>query len=159
MPAATSQISRSSSQKPSKRPAATHAKSRAAEPRRRIPQTSGAIAPKILAWTTTPWTLPSNLALAVHPDTDYALLEKGGEHWVIARASREAYATELDGWVEVGLLKGRELIGRRYEPMFPFFADTENAFVVLGGEFIELGEGTGVVHIAPAFGEDDMAAR
>jgi isoleucyl-tRNA synthetase len=116
-----------------------------------------AIAPTILAWTTTPWTLPSNLALAVHPDTDYALLEKGGEHWIIARASMEAYARELDGWVEVGVLKGTELIGRHYEPMFPFFANTENAFVVLGGEFIELGEGTGVVHLAPAFGEDDMA--
>jgi isoleucyl-tRNA synthetase len=116
-----------------------------------------AIAPKILAWTTTPWTLPSNLALAVHPGTDYALMEKGGEHWIIARDSLQHYVKELDGWVEVGVLKGKELIGRRYEPMFPFFADTENSFVVLGGEFIELGEGTGVVHIAPAFGEDDMA--
>ena len=116
-----------------------------------------AIAPKLLAWTTTPWTLPSNLALAVHPEADYALLEKDGEHWILADASRDHYAKELDGFVKVGSLKGTELIGRSYEPLFPFFAATEKAFVVLGGSFIELGEGTGVVHIAPAFGEDDMA--
>ena len=121
------------------------------------PKHNEAIAPKLLAWTTTPWTLPSNLALAVHPDTEYALLEKGGEHWIIAEASREHYAKEIGDWVKVGSLKGRELIGRSYEPLFPFFSQTENAFVVVGGEFIELGEGTGVVHIAPAFGEDDMA--
>ncbi len=115
------------------------------------------IAPKILAWTTTSWTLPSNLALAVHPDADYALLEKDGGHWIIADASREHYAKELEGFAKVGSYKGSELIGRTYEPMFPFFADTEKSFVVIGGEFIELGEGTGVVHIAPAFGEDDLA--
>ncbi|HET7715723.1 MAG TPA: isoleucine--tRNA ligase [Bauldia sp.] len=121
------------------------------------PKQGEAIAPKLLAWTTTPWTLPSNLALAVHPEADYALLEKGGEHWILADSSRDHYAKELEGWVRVGTLKGAELIGRTYEPLFPFFASTEKAFVVLGGEFIELGEGTGVVHIAPAFGEDDMA--
>ena len=116
-----------------------------------------AITPKLLAWTTTPWTLPSNLALAVHPEADYALMEHQGEHWILADASREIYAKELDGWAHVGTLKGADLIGRSYKPLFPFFADTENAFVVIGGDFIELGEGTGVVHIAPAFGEDDMA--
>ncbi len=121
------------------------------------PKHSEVIAPKLLAWTTTPWTLPSNLALAVHPEADYALMEKGGEHWILADSSREHYAKELEGWVKVGSLKGAELIGRSYEPLFPFFADAEKSFVVLGGEFIELGEGTGVVHIAPAFGEDDMA--
>ncbi len=114
------------------------------------------IASKLLAWTTTPWTLPSNLALAVHPDADYAMLERNGEHWILADASREHYAKELADAAHVGTLKGSDLIGRTYRPMFPFFADTPGAFVVLGGEFIELGEGTGVVHIAPAFGEDDM---
>ena len=82
--------------------------------------------------------------------------EKDGDHWILADSSREHYAKELDGFVKVGSLKGAELIGRTYEPLFPFFAKTENSFVVLGGDFIELGEGTGVVHIAPAFGEDDM---
>ena len=120
------------------------------------PKAGETIAPKLLAWTTTPWTLPSNLALAVHPDADYALMQRNGEHWIIADTSREHYAKELTDFVQVGTLKGEELIGRSYEPMFPFFADTKNAFVVLGGEFIELGEGTGVVHIAPAFGEDDL---
>ncbi len=120
------------------------------------PRPGEAITPKLLAWTTTPWTLPSNLALAVHPEADYALLEKNGEHWILAEASREHYAKELEGFAKVGTLKGADLIGRSYKPLFPFFASTENAFVVLGGSFIELGEGTGVVHIAPAFGEDDM---
>ncbi|MCW5697159.1 MAG: isoleucine--tRNA ligase [Bauldia sp.] len=115
-----------------------------------------AIAPKLLAWTTTPWTLPSNLALAVHPEADYALLQKGGEHWIIADASRAHYAKELGGFAQVGTLKGRDLIGRTYAPLFPYFADTPNAFQVLGAEFIELGEGTGIVHMAPAFGEDDL---
>jgi isoleucyl-tRNA synthetase len=120
------------------------------------PKAGETATPKLLAWTTTPWTLPSNLALAVHPDADYALMQGNGEHWILADASREHYARELEGFVKVGSLKGAELIGRTYEPLFPFFAGTEHAFVVLGGSFIELGEGTGVVHIAPAFGEDDM---
>jgi len=121
------------------------------------PKHGEVIAPKLLAWTTTPWTLPSNLALAVHPEAEYALLEKGGEHVILADSSRAHYAKELEGFAQVGSLKGAELVGRSYEPLFPFFADAEKSFVVLGGEFIELGEGTGVVHIAPAFGEDDMA--
>ncbi len=115
------------------------------------------IAPKLLAWTTTPWTLPSNLALAVHPEADYAMLERNGEHWILADASLPHYAKELGDFGKVGSLKGADLIGRSYQPLFPFFAATKGAFVVLGGEFIELGEGTGVVHIAPAFGEDDLA--
>ncbi len=115
------------------------------------------VAPKLVAWTTTPWTLPSNLALAVHPEADYAVLEKDGERLILAEASRAQYVKELEGFAPVGSVRGSELIGRRYRPLFPFFSETENAFVVLGGSFIELGEGTGVVHIAPAFGEDDMA--
>ncbi|MCW5713558.1 MAG: isoleucine--tRNA ligase [Bauldia sp.] len=120
------------------------------------PRAGETIAPKLVAWTTTPWTLPSNLALAVHPEADYALLQKDGAHLIIADASRAHYAKELDGFAQVGSLKGTDLIGRTYEPLFPYFADTPNAFQVLGGEFIELGDGTGVVHIAPAFGEDDL---
>ena len=92
-----------------------------------------------------------------HPDADYALLEKNGERLDHRRGLAEHYARELDGFAQVGTLKGTELIGRTYEPLFPFFATQgAGAFVVLGGDFIELGEGTGVVHIAPAFGEDDM---
>lgn len=120
------------------------------------PKSGEVIAPKLLAWTTTPWTLPSNLALAVHPEAEYALLERDGEHLILAEASREHYAKELGDAVKVGSLKGAELIGRTYKPLFPFFADNEESFVVLGAEFIELGEGTGIVHMAPAFGEDDL---
>ena len=111
----------------------------------------------VAAWTTTPWTLPSNLACAVGPEFDYAIMEKDGEHVVLADALREAYAKELEGYEKAGSLKGSELAGREYEPLFPFFADTENAFRVLAADFVTLESGTGIVHTAPAFGEDDLA--
>ncbi|WP_029076818.1 isoleucine--tRNA ligase [Kaistia adipata] len=113
---------------------------------------------RLLAWTTTPWTLPSNMALAVAPDADYAVLEKDGVRLVIGAPLVGNYAKELDGYVEVAQLKGAELIGRTYQPMLPFFAaeKANGAFRVIGGDFIEMTDGTGVVHIAPAFGEDDM---
>ncbi|WP_349368950.1 isoleucine--tRNA ligase [Salinarimonas sp.] len=114
------------------------------------------IAPKLYAWTTTPWTLPSNLALAVAPDADYAVLAKGEERAILAQARIEAYAKELDGYEVVGTIKGSELVGRRYTPLFPFFESAPNAFQVIAGDFVELDGGTGVVHLAPAFGEDDM---
>ena len=115
--------------------------------------------PKLLAWTTTPWTLPSNMGLAVAPDADYAVMEKGSERWIIAEASRERYAAELADLRHVRTIKGAELVGLTYQPLFPFFADRkkDGAFRVVAGDFIEMGEGTGVVHMAPAFGEDDLA--
>src|SRR5690606_11206226 len=69
------------------------------------------------------------------------------------------YAKELDGYVEVATLRGADLVGRSYRPLFSFFEDKrqEGAFRVHAGSFIEMTDGTGVVHIAPAFGEDDMA--
>jgi isoleucyl-tRNA synthetase len=114
---------------------------------------------KLLAWTTTPWTLPSNMGLAVKPDADYAVMEKGGERWMLAEASRERYEAELGAFAHVRTIKGAELVGRTYAPLFPFFADRKagGAFRVIAGDFIEMGEGTGVVHLAPAFGEDDLA--
>ncbi len=113
---------------------------------------------RLLAWTTTPWTLPSNMALAVKADADYAVLEKGGERLVIGAPLAANYAKELEGWNEVGTLAGAELVGRSYRPLFPFFEAKrqEGAFRVHAGGFIEMTDGTGVVHIAPAFGEDDM---
>ncbi|MBB5752387.1 isoleucine--tRNA ligase [Prosthecomicrobium pneumaticum] len=113
---------------------------------------------RLLAWTTTPWTLPSNMALAVKADADYAVLEKGGERLVIGAPLAANYAKELEGWNEVGTLAGAELVGRTYRPLFPFFEGKrqEGAFRVHAGGFIEMTDGTGVVHIAPAFGEDDM---
>lgn len=111
---------------------------------------------RLLAWTTTPWTLPSNLALAVGPELDYAVVEKDGERLVIGAAALERYAKELGDWQRVGTLKGAELAGRRYQPLFPYFRDAEKAFVVLAADFVDVAEGTGCVHIAPGFGEDDL---
>jgi isoleucyl-tRNA synthetase len=112
----------------------------------------------LLAWTTTPWTLPSNLALAIGPEIDYDVLELDGRRFVIGSARAETYADELAGAESVATVKGSELVGRKYKPLFPYFADTSNAFVVLGGDFVSTEEGTGIVHMAPGFGEDDQRA-
>ena len=111
---------------------------------------------KILVWTTTPWTLPSNLALAVGPEIDYAIVHKDGVRYVIGQATFAAYKKELDGFEPIGAMKGKELVGRTYEPLFPFFAGHANSFRVLAGDFVDTAEGTGVVHMAPGFGEDDQ---
>ncbi len=113
---------------------------------------------RILAWTTTPWTLPSNLAVAVGPDIDYAVMEKDGVRYILAESRLGAYERELANAVQVATLKGSELAGRRYTPLFSFFADTPNAFQVLAGEFVSTEDGTGVVHMAPGFGEEDQNA-
>ncbi|HEX2063052.1 MAG TPA: class I tRNA ligase family protein, partial [Acidimicrobiales bacterium] len=119
--------------------------------------TDGGGAPThLLLWTTTPWTLPSNLAIAVGADIDYAVFEEGGARYVLGEATVPTYERELAGAVRVGTVKGRELVGRRYRPLFPYFADTPNAFRVLAGDFVTTDEGTGAVHLAPGFGEDDQ---
>ncbi len=115
----------------------------------------------IAAWTTTPWTLPSNLALAVGPEITYVIVKiEGGDLVIVAEAALENYAKELSvGDAEpevVGSMLGSDLAGRTYEPMFDYFAGRENSFVVLSADFVETGDGTGVVHIAPGFGEDDQ---
>ncbi len=109
-------------------------------------------------WTTTPWTLPSNLALAVGPDIDYALFERDGRRFALGEGTLAAYEKQLEGATRVGTVPGRDLVGRRYEPLFPYFTGTENAFVVLGAAFVSTDEGTGIVHMAPGFGEDDQIA-
>ena len=106
---------------------------------------------RLLAWTTTPWTLPSNLALAVGADIDYGVFELDGARYITAGAPPE-------GAEPVGTMRGSELVGRRYTPLFPYFADTPNAFVVIAADFVSTDEGTGVVHLAPGFGEDDQRA-
>ena len=112
---------------------------------------------RILAWTTTPWTLPSNLALAVGPDVEYALMKDADGHtYVIADARVGAYEKELNGAERIGTVTGSELAGRSYEPLFPFLAGTDNAFRVLAADFVTTEDGTGVVHLAPGFGEDDQ---
>ncbi|GAA0474939.1 isoleucine--tRNA ligase [Paractinoplanes deccanensis] len=113
---------------------------------------------KIAVWTTTPWTLPSNLALAVGPSIEYAVLEKDGEKLILGASRVAAYAKELEGWEQVGTVLGSELAGRRYEPLFDFLVEAggPNAFQVLAADYVTDEDGTGVVHQAPAFGEDDQ---
>ena len=111
---------------------------------------------RVLVWTTTPWTLPSNLALAVGPDIDYAVFEEEGTRYLLGEATVGSYERELAGARRVGTITGADLVGRRYTPLFPWFADTPNAFRVLAGDFVSTDEGTGAVHVAPGFGEDDQ---
>ncbi len=109
----------------------------------------------LLAWTTTPWTLPSNLALAVAPDVDYVRVRHNDKVFVLAEARLSAYAKELDEAEVLGTVRGSQLVGQSYTPLFPYFAGRPGAFRVFGGEFVTTEDGTGVVHMAPGFGEDD----
>ena len=127
-----------------------------------------------LIWTTTPWTLPSNLAIAVGPDIDYVTVRPAegalaGERVVLARALLGSYAKELGEDPEVvDEFPGSALVGRRYAPIFDYFDTPErraegaapgpDAWTVIAGDFVTTEDGTGLVHIAPAFGEDDMYA-
>ena len=115
---------------------------------------------KILVWTTTPWTLPSNLMLAVGKDISYAVMEEDGQKYILAEALLGRYKLQLAKAERVGTMKGSELVGLGYEPMFPYFArlKEKGAFKVLSGEFVSVEDGTGVVHIAPGFGQDDFDA-
>jgi isoleucyl-tRNA synthetase len=109
----------------------------------------------LLAWTTTPWTLPSNLALAVAPDVDYVRVRHNDKVYVLAEARLSAYAKELDGAEVLGTVRGSNLVGQSYTPLFPYFSGRSGAFRVFGGAFVTTEDGTGVVHMAPGFGEDD----
>jgi isoleucyl-tRNA synthetase len=120
---------------------------------------------RLLVWTTTPWTLPSNLAVAVGPDMDYTVLaqrgpdgEADGDRVIVAADRLDAYAAELAGYEPVATLQGSELAGRSYTPLFDFLAATPGAFQVLAADFVSADDGTGAVHLAPAFGEDDQVA-
>ena len=113
----------------------------------------------ILAWTTTPWTLPSNLALAAGPEIDYVKVKDGDAFYYIAEARLAAYyGKELPEIVWKG--KGTDLKGKCYVPLFDYFTnlEKEGAFHVICADYVSTGDGTGIVHIAPGFGEDDAAA-
>ncbi len=111
----------------------------------------------LLVWTTTPWTLPSNLAVAVGPDIEYVVLEKDGQRYVLSANATEKYRDQLAGATQTGSVTGREIAGAVYQPPFDYFADVENAFRVLEADFVDDEDGTGLVHMAPGFGEDDLA--
>ncbi len=110
---------------------------------------------KILAWTTTPWTLPSNLALAVGAEIEYVCAVKRGEAHALIYA-RKLHAKFEEEYEVIDSFKGSKLIGLSYEPLFPYFKNTPNAFRILAGDFVSDEDGTGVVHLAPGFGEDDQ---
>jgi isoleucyl-tRNA synthetase len=112
----------------------------------------------LLIWTTTPWTLPSNQAVAVNPDVTYVVVETDGRRYVLAETRLGAYARELGEEPAVlASYAGRDLLGVTYAPPFPYFMDSPNAFRVLPGDFVSTEDGTGLVHMSPAYGEDDMA--
>jgi len=106
----------------------------------------------ILVWTTTPWTLPSNVALAVNKKYDYVEVTQNGEHYILAKGLLNKLVGEYE---LVSEFKGEQLLGKEYEQMFKFFTPKEKAFFVIHGDFVTLTDGTGIVHIAPAYGEDD----
>ncbi|CAN5556418.1 isoleucine--tRNA ligase [soil metagenome] len=112
----------------------------------------------ILVWTTTPWTLPSNLAVAVGADITYDLVRLDGTTYVIGADTVAGYDAQLGAGERIGSVTGADLVGRTYRPPFGFFAALarEGAFRVLAGDFVDTSEGTGLVHIAPGFGEDDQ---
>ncbi|MCD4526445.1 isoleucine--tRNA ligase [Nocardioides sp. cx-173] len=111
---------------------------------------------KVLVWTTTPWTLPSNLAVMVGEDIDYVVVEVEGTRYLLAEARVASYARELGESPEVTWRgKGSELVGLTYTPPFSYYAGHDNAFRLVPAEFVTTTDGTGLVHTAGAFGEDD----
>ena len=134
---------------------------------------AGALA---LIWTTTPWTLPSNMGIAVGPDVDYVVVESEAtgrtERYVLAAARLASYANDLwPGKAEdavatrkdpssriVARLKGSDLVGSTYTPPFPYYVGYAGAHQVLGEDFVTTEDGTGIVHMSPGYGEEDKAA-
>jgi isoleucyl-tRNA synthetase len=120
----------------------------------------------LLVWTTTPWTLPSNVAVAVHPDLQYVEHEVDGRRVILERgiAEQRTFPGATGGepvatFPKIGEFSGRELVGLRYEPLLDVLeVDRERAFRVVAGDFVTAEEGTGLVHLAPAFGADDYQA-
>ena len=110
----------------------------------------------LLAWTTTPWTLPSNLACAVGKDIDYEVISLNNENYIIAKNTLENFNEELKDHEKISEIKGENLVGIRYKPMFSYFKDNKNSFRVLEADFVNTDEGTGIVHMSPGFGEDDQ---
>ena len=116
---------------------------------------------KLAVWTTTPWTLPSNLALAIGKDISYDIIKNDDEFIIISSNLKEKYK-EFDDSTKVSTIKGFDLIGLKYKPLFEYFINdkkiknSKNSFTILNADFVTTEDGTGIVHIAPAFGEDDQ---
>ncbi len=116
----------------------------------------------VLAWTTTPWTLPGNVALAVNPDEEYVKVALGDERYILAALRAEKMLAGKE-YTVLEKMKGVYLVGKSYKPIFDYYStqgtldNRENGWKIYGAAFVTMDSGTGVVHIAPAFGEDDMA--
>lgn len=111
-----------------------------------------------LVWTTTPWTLISNVAAAVNKESDYIEAEFNGENLILAKNLVGEVLAEDAEYKIINTFKGSEIISSRYRPVYNYADGKSGAFRVIGGDFVSINEGTGIVHIAPAFGEDDMNA-
>jgi isoleucyl-tRNA synthetase len=108
-----------------------------------------------VAWTTTPWTLPGNVLLAVGEEIEYSLVSIAEQKYIIASKLLETILAGKEYTIET-TIKGKDLVGTTYEPVFPIFQNHKNAFRVVAGDFVTTEDGTGIVHIAPAFGQDDL---
>ncbi len=113
---------------------------------------------ELWVWTTTPWTLPSNTAVAVGPDIDYIeVRQEGGRSAILAESRAKAYFPELAGDDVLARFKGRELDGQAYTPLFEFQPGVGGRqYTAVLGDYVSTEDGTGIVHLAPAFGEDDF---
>ncbi|HRY30878.1 MAG TPA: class I tRNA ligase family protein [Candidatus Paceibacterota bacterium] len=115
----------------------------------------------LLAWTTTPWTLFGNVALAVGSDIDYVKVKVENDILILAK-SRLVASLKNKTYEEIGILKGSDLVGRKYRPLFDYYSkredllNRENGWKIYAADFVTTEDGTGIVHIAPAFGEDDL---
>jgi isoleucyl-tRNA synthetase len=121
----------------------------------------------LLVWTTTPWTLPSNMYAAINPKFEYVEVEAKGKRLIVAKGLVDALAKKLGGAEIKATLPGTQLVGTAYDPPFDLFAkdratvsgDNEHFWTVIAADFVTLDAGSGIVHVAPAFGEDDYNAH
>ena len=115
---------------------------------------------RAIAWTTTPWTLPANSALAVNPNMEYLRMQDSdGAVYIIAASRLKAYEKQFANATEIGRVKGSELAGLHYAPLFPYYAgQSDLLFQIIPADYVSDGDGTGIVHIAPAYGAEDFWA-
>jgi len=112
----------------------------------------------LVVWTTTPWTLPSNTGVAVDPGADYVVVRRGGDRLIVAEPLADGVLDDqggqgLAGWTRERTVPGSALVGIRYEPPYP---NVDGAHTVVAGAFVSMDDGTGIVHLAPAFGAEDL---
>ena len=112
----------------------------------------------LLIWTTTPWTLPSNLAIAVGSDITYVRARRPEDDTVYIVAQQRAEAILGADHEVISTCAGSDLVGLHYQPLFDYFADHPNSFQVIAGQHVTTDDGTGLVHMAPDFGEEDFEA-